>query len=91
MAQSVGRPTSAQVVISLFVSSSLTSGSVLTAQSLELLRDTVSPLLSAPPPLALCLSLSFSLSLKNKYTQKKKIRKNTPWLEIMGRLGGSVG
>ena len=33
-------------------------GSVLTAQSLELASDSVSPSLSAPPLLALCLSLS---------------------------------
>ena len=35
VAQLVKRPTSAQVMISWFVSSSPTSGSVLTAQSLE--------------------------------------------------------
>ena len=58
MAQSVKHPTSAQVMISQFVSSSPTSGSVLTAQSLEPASDSVSPSLSAPPPLALCLSLS---------------------------------
>ena len=38
------------------------SGSVLTAQSLEPASDSVSPSLSAPPLLVLCLSLS----LKNK-------------------------
>ena len=62
MAQSVKRPTSAQVMISRFVSSSSASGSVLTAQSLEPLSDSVSQSLSAPPPLVLRLSLS----LKNK-------------------------
>ena len=51
VAQSVKRPTSAQVMISWFVSSSPASGSVLTAQSLEPGSDSVSP--SAPPPLAL--------------------------------------
>ena len=62
MAQSVERPTSAQVMISQFVSSSPESGSMLTAQSLELALDSVSPSLSGPPPLVLCLSLS----LKNE-------------------------
>ena len=38
------------------VSSSPESGSVLTAQSLEAASDSVSPSLSAPLPLALCLS-----------------------------------
>ena len=58
MAQSVKRPTSAQVVISWFMGSSPSSGSVLTAQNLELVSDSVSPSLSAPPLLALCLPLS---------------------------------
>ena len=53
-------PTSAQVMISLSVSSSPTWSSVLTAQSLEPALDSVSPL-SAPPPHTL------SLSLKNEY------------------------
>ena len=46
MAQSVERPkrlTSAQVMISLSVSSSPVSGSGLTAQSLEPVSDSVSP------------------------------------------------
>ena len=61
MAQSVKRPTSAQVMISQFVSSSPASGSVLTAESLEPVLDSVSPplFLSAPPWL--------TLSLKNKH------------------------
>ena len=62
MAQSVKHPTSAQVVISRFVGSSPASGSVLTARSLEPALDSVSPCLSAPPLLMLCLSQS----LKNK-------------------------
>ena len=57
MAQSVERPTLAQVMISWSVSWSPVSGSVLTAQSLEPASDSVSPSLSAPPPLMLCLSL----------------------------------
>ena len=58
VAQSVKHPTSAQVMISQFVGLSTTSGSVLTAQSLEPGLDSVSPSLSAPPPHMLCLSLS---------------------------------
>ena len=62
VAQLVKHPTSAQVRISRFVSSSPVSGSVLTAQSLEPASDSVSPSLSALPMLMLCLSVS----LKNK-------------------------
>ena len=50
------RSTSAQVVISRFMSLSPTSGSVLTAQSLEPASDSVSPSLSVPPPLTLFVS-----------------------------------
>ena len=57
VAQSVERPTSAQVTISRFVSSSPASGSGLMAQSLEPASDSVSPSLSDPPPFALCLSI----------------------------------
>ena len=56
MAESVKRPTSAQVMILQLMGSSPTSGSVLTAQSLEPASDSVS--FSAPPPLMLGLSLS---------------------------------
>ena len=55
----VKHPTSAQVMILRFVSSSLMSGSVLTAQSLEPASDSVCVFLSAPPP-AHALSLSLS-------------------------------
>ena len=58
MAQSVEHPTSAQVMISRFVGSGPASGSVLTAQSLEPASDSVSPSLSPPFPLTLCLFLS---------------------------------
>ena len=70
VAQSVERPTSAQVTISWFVGSSPPLGSVLTAQSLEPASDSVSPSLSAPPLLTLRLSLSFKnkQTLKNKFT-----------------------
>ena len=67
MAQRVKRPTLAQVMISRFVGSSPTSGSVLTGQSLEPTLDSVSPSLSAPPPVTLCLCLS-----KLKKCKKKK-------------------
>ena len=58
VAQSVKRLTSAQVTISPLVSSSPTSGSVLTAQSLESALDSVTPSLSTPPPTLPCLCLS---------------------------------
>ena len=67
VAQSVKRPTSAQVMISPSVSSSPTSGSLLIAQSLEPASDSVSPSLSAPPP-----TCALSLSLKNKHDKEKK-------------------
>ena len=57
VAQSVKHPTSAQVMILGFVGSSPTSGYVLTAQSLEPASHFVSPPLSAPPMLMLCLSI----------------------------------
>ena len=56
VAQLVKRPTLAQVMISQFVGSSPTSGSVLTAQSLEPASESVSPSLSDLPPLVLGLS-----------------------------------
>ena len=63
VAQSVKCPTLAQVMISWSVSSSPVSGSVLIAQSLEPASDSVSPSLSVPSPLTLCLSPS----LKDKH------------------------
>ena len=63
VAQSVGCPTLAQAMISRSVSSSPASGSGLTAQSLEPVSGSVSPSLSDPPLLMLCL--------KNKQTFKK--------------------
>ena len=50
--------TLAQVVISQSMSSGPTSGFVLTSPSLEPASDSVSPSLSAPPPLMFYLSLS---------------------------------
>ena len=58
VAQSVEHVTSAQVMISQFVGSSSSSGSVLTAQSLEPASDSLSPSLCPSPVRALSLSLS---------------------------------
>ena len=58
VAQLVRRLTLAQVTVSQLMSLSPTLGSVLAAQSLEPALDSVSPSLSAPPLLTLCLSLS---------------------------------
>ena len=66
MAQSVGRLTTAQVMILRSKGSSPASGSVLRAQSLEPASDSVSPALSAPSLLALCLCPSFSKIINNK-------------------------
>ena len=60
LAQSVKRPTLAQVMVSLFPSSNPASGSVLKALSMEFASETVSPSLSAPPPFVFCLFLSLS-------------------------------
>ena len=49
-------PTSAQVMIPWFVGLSPVSGSVLTVWGLEPALDSVSPSLSSPPLLKLCLS-----------------------------------
>ena len=57
VAQSVKPPTSAQVVISRSESSSPAWGSLLTAQGLEPVSDSVSPSLSDLPPFVLCLCL----------------------------------
>ena len=58
VAQSVKCPTLAQVMNLRFMGSSPVSDSVLTAWSLEPASDSVSPCLSAPPLLTLCLSVS---------------------------------
>ena len=60
VAQSFKHLTLAQVLISQFVSLSPALGSELRAQCLEPASDSVSPLLSAPPKLMLCLSLSLN-------------------------------
>ena len=60
VAQSVERMTSAQIMISWFVSLSPVSGSVLTAQPGACFRFCVSLSLFAPPSPTLCLCLSLS-------------------------------
>ena len=80
MAQSVKHPTSAQVMISLFVGSSPPSGSVLTARSLEPASDSVSHSLCTPPQLVLCLSKI------NEYVFFKKGR--VCWIPWEGRGEG---
>ena len=81
MAQLVECLTSAQVMISRFVSLSPALGSVLTAQSLEATSDSVSHSLSAPPLLVLCLSLSFKMNkhikkiMENGEAEKKRDKK----------------
>ena len=77
MAQSVERPTLAQVMIPQFVGMSAASGSVLTAQSLKPALDSVSP--SVPSPAhTLCLCLS---KINKDLRKKKKI---TQWLHAHG-------
>ena len=60
MTHSVKHPTSVQVMILWFMSSSPVSGFVLTAQRLEPASDSVSPPLSVPPWFALCVCVSLS-------------------------------
>ena len=71
MAQVVKRPTSAQFVISQFMTLNPMSGSVLTAWSLEPASVAMSPSLSALPLFTLCFSLSLSLNIKNFLILKK--------------------
>ena len=69
MAQLVECLTSAQVMISHSLSLSPTSGSALTAQSLEPASDSVSPSLSAPPLLRLSVS-KINKNIKNNFKKK---------------------
>ena len=78
MAQSVKRPTSAQVMISWFVGLWPVSGSGPTARSLEPASDSVSPSLSAPLPLVLSLSLSLSkINIKKKKARGSVLKAKT--------------
>ena len=85
MAQSVKCLTRAQVMISQFMSFSPMSGSVLTAQSLEPALDSVSPSLSAPPLLTLCLCLS--LSKINNIKKNFKLKRELPYDPVITLLG----
>ena len=85
MAQSVKQPTSAQVMISWFVSSSPSLGSLLAAHSLEPDSDSVSPSLSLPLPCS--HSVFFCLSEMNKC--KKKFFFNLK-LSLMRLKRGSI-
>ena len=81
VAQPVKHPTSAQVMITWSVSSSPKSGSVLTAQSLEPVSDSVSPSLSDPPLFMLCLSLSqkeINIKKKKKEVVNRPESRSTP-------------
>ena len=71
VAQSVKHPTSARVMISRSVSSSPASGSVLTAQSLEPVSDSVSPSLSDLPPFMLSVPVSKINKCLKKFKEKK--------------------
>ena len=85
MAQSVDYLTLAQVMISRFVGSSPVSDSVLTAESLTLALDSVSPSLSVPPS-----TYALSLDLSKK---KKKLKRNLQLLAQQchwGKLGESL-
>ena len=79
MAQSVKRPTAAQVMISQLMGSSPKSGSVLTARSPEPALDSVSPSFSALPPFMLCLSVS----LRNESTLKIFFKKGENFYVIL--------
>ena len=79
MAPLVKRPTSAQVMISQLMGSIPASGSGLTAQSLEPASDSVSPSLSAPVRLVLCLSLSQKqINMKQFKETNQKITNGLP-------------
>ena len=86
VAQSVTRPTSAQVTISQSVSSIPASGSVPTAGSLEPALDSVSPSLSAPPPLVLCLSLSLKKNKIKKLKKNKHLKNKKNQIKVSGML-----
>ena len=75
MAQSVKSRTSAQVMISWFMGLSPVLGSVLAAQSLEPVSNSVFP---CPSPTC---TLSLSLSKINKYFKKfKKLSNRSAWV-----------
>ena len=81
VAQSVKRLTSAQVMISSFVSSCPTSGSVLTARSLEPTSDSVSPSLSLCPSPAHAVSLSKINKREKNFKKRTKTIHKVPWIK----------
>ena len=91
VAQSVKCPTSAQVMISPFVSSSPASGSVLTAWSLESASDSVSPSLSQLSPLlTLCLCLSKINKCKKNFKKQRKHGRSRLLQGKLKELGDSM-
>ena len=76
VAQSVKHPTSAEVTISRLVGLSPSSGSVLTARSLEPASDAVSPSLSA---------LLLLISVSQKLINIKKIKKKKYGQAVSGK------
>ena len=82
MAQSVKRLTSAQVMISRSESSSPASGSVLTAQSLEHVSDSVSPSLGPSPVHALSLPVSKINKTLKKNFFKIKIKRSAEMINL---------
>ena len=78
VAQLVKHQTLAQVMISQFMGLSPASGSVLTAQSLEPASDSVSPSLSAPPPLVCSVPVSLKINKlsKNYKTSERNVGEN---------------
>ena len=79
VAQSVERPTLAQVVISQSLSSSPALGSVRTAQSLEPALGSVSPSLSLALPSFYSVSVSLSQINKNIFKKLKKTVEKVLW------------
>ena len=77
MTQLVKHPTSTQIMILQSVSSSPTSGSVLTAQNLEPALNSVSPSLSSLSPHS--CSVSLCLSKTNKLKKKIKQLDSLPY------------
>ena len=74
-------------MILCFMSSSPTSGSVLTGQSLEPASHSASPSLSSPPPPMLSLSLSLSLS---KINIKKNLKTMMEHIEVGEGVGAKT-
>ena len=78
-------PTSAQVIISRFVSSSPASGSVLTARGLEPALESVTLFLCPSPAHAMSLSVAQKTNVKKKFFFKCQY----PWKFAHEEAGGS--